>query len=177
VKRNIYEDVITRRRWKLIEAVWLLHGVFIKTDKAYAAALELFYDGEVEQHHDDQEQEVGRLSQDFIDRMLNVDVSNSFTAVHVEDWRICNDQDDRLKEGIKKFWHLLNCNSDIRQCEVSYVDENGKWYALAPESQWNADYLIDFAKDQGFDVQWLIDERYKKIATKDNVIPFRKRNS
>ena len=75
MKRNIYEDAITRGRWKLIEAVWLLHGVFIKTDKTYAAALDLFYGREVEQHHDDQEQEVGRLSQDFIDRMLDVDVS------------------------------------------------------------------------------------------------------
>ena len=60
MKRDIYEDVITRRRWKLVEAVWLLHGVFIKIDKAYTAALELFYGGEVEQHRDDQEQEVLR---------------------------------------------------------------------------------------------------------------------
>ena len=177
MKRNIYEDAITRTRWKLIEAVWLLHGVFIKTDKAYAAALDLFYGREVEQHHDDQEQEVGRLSQDFIDRMLDIDVSCSLTAVHIGDWKIFNDQDNRLKKGIKKFWHLLNRNSNIRQCEVSYVDGNGKWYALAPESQWNAAYLIDFAKDQGFDIQWLIDERHEKIATKYNVIPFRKRVS
>ena len=174
MNRGIYEDLISRRRWKLIEAVWLLHGVFIQTSKEYGAALEIFYREELDKNQDE-ESEVGRLSKDFIDRMLKVNAYKALIAIRVEDWKILNDEENKLKEEIRKFWYLLNYSSDIKQCEVSYVDDNGKWYALAPESLWNADYLIYFAKKQGFGVQWLINERYKKTNIRDNVIPFRKR--
>ena len=148
----------------------------MQTNKKYTDAMELFFVEEFEKNHDE-ELEIGRLPRDFIDRMLRVNIDKTLNATRVNGWKVLDDEVNQLKEMIRKFWHLLNCNSDIKQCEVSYVDENGKWYALAPESQWNADYLLHFAQEQGFDVQWLIDERYKKIVTKGNVIPFRNRAS
>ncbi len=138
--------------------------------------MELFYGAEFK-NKNDEELEIGRLPRDFIDRMLEVEVDKNLMKVRIKDWKILDDVDNELKEKVKIFWHLLNCHSDIKQCEVSYVDENGKWYALAPGSQWNADYLIKFAQEHAFDIQWLIDERNKKAAIFGNVIPFRNRES
>jgi len=154
----------------------LLHGVFIQTNKEYGATMEVFYGEEFEKENY-KELEIGRLSGDFIDRMLEIEVDESLTMVRIRDGKILNNVGIKLKEKIKSFWHQLNCSSDIKQCEVSYVDKNGKWYALAPGSQWNADYLIKFAQEQAFDIQWLIDERNKKSAISANVVPFRKRES
>ena len=188
---NSYLEVITGRRWKLVEAVWLLHGIFMQTKKEYGTVMEIFYSKEYREEYD-KEQEVGRLPEEFIDRMLKVNVEAHLTAARIDGWETLSDDffsapydakrnliDEaheavKLEEKIRKFWHLLNCHSDIKQCEVSYVDKNGKWYAISPESQWNADYLIYFAKEQGLEVQWLIDKRYKETGPSENVLPFRK---
>ena len=176
IKQSAYKNVIIRERWTLVEAIWLLHGVFIQTNKEYGAAMELFYGEEFEKKNNE-ELEIGRLSEDFIDRMLKVKVNKSLTMIRIRDWKIITDSGNKLNDKVKEFWHLLNCHSDIKQCEVSYVDENGKWYALVPGSQWNADYLIKFAQEHAFDIQWLIDERNNKTAIFANVIPFRRRES
>ena len=112
--------------------------------------------------------EIGRLPEAFLDQMLERDLTEELEKIRISDWQelTCSWRESiELKNSIKKLWHSLNFKADIEKCEVCYVDTNGKWYALAPESMWKAEYLLKFAQDEGIDVTWLTSEikKHRKV--------------
>ena len=188
MERATYEEVITRRRWKLTEGVWLVHGFLMQTKTEFGTRMELFY-SEEQQKIIDRDMEAGRLSDGEIDRLLSLDTNEVSTVTRVIDifkkervWEILDegwfykpyDEDGNViqpdhearwvEESVRNLWHMLNTRADIKQAEIPYVDENGTWYALSPLAQWNAEYLVNFARDVGIDVDWLIEdiEKHKK---------------
>tara|TARA_B100001250_G_C19803492_1_gene792184 strand:+ start:160 stop:1014 length:855 start_codon:yes stop_codon:yes gene_type:complete len=189
VERATYEEVITRRRWKLTEGVWLVHGFLMQTKKEFGTHMELFYNKE-QKKIIDRDMEAGRLSDGEIDRLLSLDTNEVSTVTRVIDifkkervWEILDegwfnkpyDEDGNVtepdhearwvEESIRNLWHMINTRADIKQAEIPYVDENGTWYALSPLAEWNAEYLVNFARDAvGIDVDWLIEdiEKHKK---------------
>ena len=171
-----YVEFITRKRWKLVEAVWLLHGIFMQTKKEYGTRMELFY-GQATNEMFDNALKAGQLSEDYIDRMLAHDVKEETTCIRIENWETLpsdwhmqpydpetfelkepDHEAVKTEESVRKFWHMINTRADLTKCEVAYVDANDKWYALSPESQWNAEYLLDFAQKLGMDVDWLVED-------------------
>ena len=112
--------------------------------------------------------EIGRLSQAFLDQMLECDLTGEIDKIRISDWQEWTGswrESIEMKNSIKKLWHALNSKADIKKCEVCYIDANCKWYALAPESMWNADYLLKFAQDEGIDTTWLTNEikKHRKV--------------
>ena len=100
--------------------------------------------------------------------MLERDLTEEIEKIRISDWQELTGswrESIELKNSIKKLWHSLNFKADIKKCEVCYVDTNGKWYALAPESMWKAEYLLKFAQDEGIDVTWLTSEikKHRKV--------------
>ncbi|HAU23164.1 MAG TPA: hypothetical protein DCX09_00635 [Gammaproteobacteria bacterium] len=164
---NEYVELLIRNRWKLIEAIWLLHGIFVRTKIDFGAKTEHFFtNATVETSNFSLE--IGRLSEAFLDQMLECDLTEEIDKIRISDWQewTCSwCESIELKNSIKKLWHALNCKADIKKCEVCYIDANGKWYALAPESMWNAEYLLKFAQDEGIDITWLTNEikQHRKV--------------
>ena len=112
--------------------------------------------------------EIGRLSEAFLDQMLECDLTEEIDKIRISDWQKWTGswrESIELKKSIKKLWHSLNAKADIKNCEVCYIDANGKWYAFAPESMWKAEYLLKFAQDEGIDTTWLTNEikKHRKV--------------
>tara|TARA_B100000676_G_scaffold47709_1_gene46522 strand:+ start:458 stop:1354 length:897 start_codon:yes stop_codon:yes gene_type:complete len=186
---SIYTEFITRRRWKLTEGVWIIHGFLLQTKKEFGSHMELFYNEE-QKKIIERDMEAGRLSDAEIDRLLAFDTNEVSTFTRVidifkkervweqlpDDWGYQPyDEDGNLiepdhearwvEESCRNLWHMINTRADLKQCELPYVDENGTWHALSPLAEWNAEYLVSFAQDVvDMDVGWLIEdiERYKK---------------
>ena len=164
-----YAELLTRNQWKLIEAIWLLHGIFVRTKAEFGDKMEHFFtNATVEKSNDSLE--IGRLSEAFLDQMLECDLTDEIDKVRISDWQEWTGswrESTEIKNSIKKLWHSLNSKADINKCEVCYVDTNGKWYALAPESMWKAEYLLKFAQDEGIDITWLTNEikKHRKVPT------------
>lgn len=186
---SIYSEFITRRRWNLTEGVWIVHGFLLQTKKEFGPRMELFYSKE-QQKIIDRGMEAGRLSDAEIDQLLSFDTNEVTTKTRVIDlmkkervWELLDDdwalkpydketmevtEPDHearwVEESCRNLWHMINTRADLKQCELPYVDENGTWYALSPLAEWNAEYLVNFARDVGIDVDWLIEdiEKHKK---------------
>lgn len=162
-----YTELLIRNRWKLIEAIWLLHGIFVRTKSEFGAKMDDFFtNATVEKSNESLE--IGRLPEAFLDQMLERDLTEEIEKIRISDWQELTGswrESIELKNSIKKLWHSLNFKADIKKCEVCYVDTNGKWYALAPESMWKAEYLLKFAQDEGIDVTWLTSEikKHRKV--------------
>ena len=62
---DAYAELLTRRRWKLIEAVLLLHGIFVQTNSEFGMTMERFFYHESSEKSDDF-LETGRLSNTLI---------------------------------------------------------------------------------------------------------------
>ena len=187
---SIYSEFITRRRWKLSEGIWLVHGFLWQTKKGFGTKMEFFYSKDYSQKELDKDIEAGRLSEEFIDLMLSYDVKEETTVTRVidifkkkrvwekldSDWFMKPYDPETAKliepdheavwveESVRKMWHMINTRADLKQCEVPYVDSNGTWYDLSPEALWNAAYLVNFARDAGIDVNWLVQD----IAVRNN---------
>ncbi|MBG09996.1 MAG: hypothetical protein CMD92_02380 [Gammaproteobacteria bacterium] len=157
---DAYAQLLTRRRWKLIEAVLLLHGIFVQTNSEFGMTMERFFHHESSEKSDDF-LETGRLSNTLINRMLKLDVSEAAVSIRISDWEKLPygwHEVAETRNSIESFWQLLNSKADIKKCEVCYIDESGKWYAFAPESMWSSEYLLAFAEKLGIDVKWLVSE-------------------
>ena len=155
-----YAELLIRNRWKLIEAVWLLHGIFARTKSEFGAKMEHFFTNTTVEKNNDS-LEIGRLPEAFLDQMLECDLTEEIEKIRIGDgqeWTGSWRESIVMKNSIKKLWHSLNSKADIKKCEVCYIDANGKWYALAPESMWNAEYLLKFAHNEGIDITWLTNE-------------------
>ena len=155
-----YAELLKRRRWKLIEAVLLLHGIFVQTSSEFGLVMERFLCHEHSEKSDDF-LEVGRLSKTLINRMLKLDVSEAAVSIRISNWEKLPYgwyEVAETRNSIESFWQLLNSKADIKKCEVCYIDGSGKWYAFAPESMWNSEYLLAFAEKLGIDVKWLLSE-------------------
>ena len=162
-----YAELLIRNQWKLIEAIWLLHGIFVRTKAEFGDKMEHFFtNATVEKSNDSLE--IGRLSEAFLDQMLECDLTEEIDKVRISDWQEWTGSSHgsiEIKNSIKKLWHSLNSKADIKKCEVCYIDTNGNWYALAPESMWKAEYLLKFAQDEGIDITWLTNEikKHRKV--------------
>ncbi len=169
-----YAALLMRSRWKLIEAVWLLHGIFVKPEEGFGLKMESFLSNTIVEQYDGS-LEIGRLPKTFLNQMLGWDITEVIHAIRINDWKELPKNWQRtteIRKSISCFWNLLNANADIKKCEVCYIDENGKWYALAPESMWNAEYLLAFAQEAGIETSWLVDEikKHKSVPTKNAIV-------
>ena len=162
-----YAELLIRNRWKLIEAVWLFHGIFVRTKSKFGAKMEHFFTNTTAEKNNDS-LEIGRLPEAFLDQMLECDLTEEIEKIRISDWREWSGswcESIEMKNSIKKLWHSLNSKADIKKCEVCYIDTNDKWYALAPESMWEAEYLLKFAQDEGIEITWLTNEikKHRKV--------------
>ena len=157
---NAYTGLLIRERWRLIEAIWLLHGIFMQTKNEFGIVMERFFDRASTKICGDST-EVGRLTEEYIRQMLQWNVSEVTVSTRISNWEeLSNDWQEsvEIRQSIENFWQLLNSTADIKKCEVCYIDERGKWYAFAPESMWDREYLLEFAEGQGIDIEWLTSE-------------------
>ena len=169
-----YAALLMRSRWKLIEAVWLLHGIFVKPEAEFGLKMETFFSNTIVEQHDGS-LEIGRLPETFLNQMIGWDITEVIHTIRISDWKELPKNWQRtieIRKSISYFWNLLNAKADIKKCEVCYIDENGKWYALAPESMWNAEYLLAFAQEVGIETAWLIDEikKHRHVPTKNAIV-------
>ena len=169
-----YAELLIRSRWKLIEAVWLLHGIFVKPEEGFGLKMEGFFSKKIVEQSDDS-LEIGRLPEIFLSQMLSWDVTEAVHTIRISDWKELPKNWHRtieMRKSVSYFWHLLNAKANIKKCEVCYIDGNGKWYALAPESMWNAEYLLAFAQEAGIETNWLVDEikKHRRVPTKNAIV-------
>ena len=169
-----YAALLMRSRWKLIEAVWLLHGIFIKPEEGFGLKMESFFSNTIVGQWDGS-LEIGRLPETFLSQMLDWDITEVTHTIRISDWNELPKNWHRtieIRESISCFWNLLNAKADIKKCEVCYIDENGKWYALAPESMWSAEYLLTFAQEAGIETNWLVDEikKHRSVPRKNAMV-------
>ena len=169
-----YAALLMRSRWKLIEAVWLLHGIFVKPEEGFGLKMENFFSNTIVGQYDGS-LEIGRLPEIFLNQMLGWDITEVIHTIRISDWKELPKNWQRtieIRKSISYFWNLLNAKADIKKCEVCYIDENGKWYALAPESMWNAEYLLAFAQEAGIETTWLVDEikKHRSVPTKNAIV-------
>jgi len=162
-----YAELLIRNRWKLIEGIWLLHGIFVRTRSEFGAKMEHFFTNTTAEKNNDS-LEIGRLPEAFLDQMLECDLTEEIEKIRISDWQEWTGswcESIEMKNSIKKLWHSLNSKAEIKKCEVCYIDTNGKWYALAPESMWEAEYLLKFAQDEGIEIAWLTNEikKHRKV--------------
>ena len=169
-----YAELLIRNRWKLIEAVWLLHGIFVKPEEGFGLKMEGFFSKTIVEQNDDF-LEIGRLPETFLSQMLSWDVTEAIHTIRISDWKELPKNWHaaiEMRKSVRYFWHLLNAKANIKKCEVCYIDGNGKWYALAPESMWNAEYLLTFAQEAGIETNWLVDEikKHRRVPTKNAIV-------
>ena len=169
-----YAALLMRSRWKLIEAVWLLHGIFVKPEEGFGLKMENFFSNTIVDKCDDSP-EIGRLPKPFLNQMLSWDITDVIHTIRISDWKELPENWHRtieMHKSIRCFWNLLNAKANIKKCEVCYIDGNGKWYALAPESMWNAEYLLAFAQEAGIDTKWLVDEikNHRRVPKKNAIV-------
>tara|TARA_X000000950_G_scaffold254487_1_gene318322 strand:- start:1095 stop:1634 length:540 start_codon:yes stop_codon:yes gene_type:complete len=169
-----YAELLKRSRWKLIEAVWLLHGIFVKPEEGFGHKMEKFFFNTIVEQCDDS-LEIGRLPETFLSQMLSWDITEVIHTIRISDWKELPKNWQRkieMRKSISYFWNLLNAKANIKKCEVCYIDSNGKWYALAPESMWNAEYLLAFAQEAGIDTNWLVDDikKHRRVPSKNAIV-------
>jgi len=175
---DLYAEFITRKRWPLCEAAWLVNGVFLRTTESFGAFMELWY-GKTFQEKFSEELEAGRLPKDYVDQMLTYGRTAEHTFYRINpvaelpnDWHEQPYEDGKLKDpeheaykaeqGMNHFMHQINLKGEIRQCVLPYVTEGGTWMAAGMESEWDSEYLLKFADTIGIDVDWLREDIKKR---------------
>ena len=170
---DLYAEFITRKRWPLHQAAWLVNGVFLHTSESFGTFMEQWY-SKKQQENFKKEMEVGRLPKDYVERMLRYGRNTELTFYSINPveelppkWHefpydmetgelIDPDHEaHKAEQGMNNFMHMLNLKGEISQCVLPYVTEDGTWMALGMESEWNSEYLLKFARAIGIDVDWL----------------------
>ena len=66
---DLYAEFITRKRWPLNQAAWLVNGVFLQSSESFGTFMEQWYRTR-QQDKFKGEMEVGRLPEDYVEQML-----------------------------------------------------------------------------------------------------------
>ena len=170
---DFYAEFITRKRWPLNQAAWLVNGVFLYTSESFGTFMEQWY-SKNQQEKFKEEMEVGRLPKDYVEQMIRYGRNTELTFYSInpveklpQKWHefpydmetgelIDPDHEaHKAEQGMNNFMHMLNLKGEINQCVLPYVTEEGAWMAVAMESEWNSEYLLKFARAIGIDVAWL----------------------
>ena len=170
---DLYAEFITRKRWPLCEAAWLVNGVFLHTTESFGTFMEQWY-GKKFQEKFNEELEAGRLPKDYVEQMLRYGRNTELTfystnpveelppkwlefPYDMETGELIDPDHEAYKaeQGMNNFMHMLNLKGEISQCVLPYVTEDGRWMAVGMESEWNSEYLLKFARAIEIDVNWL----------------------
>ena len=170
---DLYAEFITRKRWPLNQAAWLVNGVFLQSSESFGTFMEQWYRTR-QQDKFKGEMEVGRLPEDYVEQMLRYGRNTEQTFYSIDPleeippkWlEFPNDMETgemidpdheayKAEQGMNNFMHMLNLKGEISQCVLPYVTEDGRWMAVGMESEWNSEYLLKFARAIEIDVDWL----------------------
>lgn len=179
-------DFLTQRRWKLLDGLWLLNGIYIKTtiemDTPYNR-----YPQELKNKIDDFELN-GPDGEDKDSILMRAkrsleDYENT-KYIRIADnkelkWLNIDDELDlpfHETEFSKSELHLISLKvaqldkrfettADLKYCELPYQDE-GNTYHFSPLSQWNKEYLIEWAsQEMKLNIAWLTDKIAKASSS------------
>ena len=170
---DLYAEFITRKRWPLNQAAWLVNGVFLQSSESFGTFMEQWYRTR-QQDKFKGEMEVGRLPEDYVEQMLRYGRNSEHTFYSIdpleelppkwlefpydmETGELIDPDHEAYKaeQGMKNVVHMLNLKGEISQCVLPYVTEDGRWMAVGMESEWNSEYLLKFARAIEIDVDWL----------------------
>jgi hypothetical protein len=176
---DLYAEFITRKRWPLCEAAWLVNGVFLHTTESFGTFMEQWY-GKKFQEKFNEELEAGRLPKDYVEQMLRYgrNTEHKFYRVNpveelpkgwhefpydMETGELADPEHEahKAEQGMNHFMHQINLKGEISQCVLPYVTEDGTWMAVGMESEWDSEYLLKFAEAIGIDVDWLREDIQK----------------
>ena len=90
---DLYAEFITRKRWPLNQAAWLVNGVFLHTSESFGSFIEQGY-SKKQQVKFKKEMGVGRLPRDYVEQMLRYGRNTEFTFYSIN-----------LVEELPPKWH------------------------------------------------------------------------
>ena len=167
--RSEYQDFIIRKRWMLMRAIPILHGVFNYTIRKFSPAPinEL---SEIEQEKFRKLVVKGKVSKETEELMTYSswhDESKYFMIgedfseiiIPIDDDNFEESEEYRLISAINETRERFKATSDLKKCELPYVTDNGNRVPYHGLSEWNADYILEWGKSEGLDVDLLIEIR------------------
>ena len=80
---DLYAEFITRKRWPLNQAAWLVSGVFLHTSESFGTFMEQWY-SKKQQEKFKEEMEVGRLPKDYVEQMLRYGRNTELTFYSIK---------------------------------------------------------------------------------------------
>jgi hypothetical protein len=173
------KDVLTQRRWKLQDGLWLLSGIFVERPKGkdlYSRAPQVNQEAidnyalgafepldKARSFIDIRSALQGYTDSTFLDLKKNikivwpefdVDYNVKFLETHFAKSELF-----LISQEVEELGKRFETTADQKYCEIPYQTDEGLSIQFSPESQWNKEYMIEWASlERNLNLVWLIDQ-------------------
>jgi hypothetical protein len=173
------KDVLTQRRWKLQDSLWLLSGIFVERPKGedlYSRAPQVNQEAidnyalgvfepldKARSFIDIRSALQGYTDSTFLDLKKNinivwpefdVDYNVKFLETHFAKSELF-----LISQEVEELGKRFETTADQKYCEIPYQTDEGLSIQFSPESQWNKEYMIEWASsERNLNLSWLTDK-------------------